>query len=35
VELVSFEVINLQYLGIWLCLEDKPKIFNFQKLMPT
>ena len=31
-ELVSFEVINLQYLEIWLCFEDKPKIFNFQKL---
>ena len=22
----------MQYLGNWLCLEDKPKIFNFQKL---
>lgn len=31
-QLVSFEVINLRYLGIWLCLEDKPKKFNFKKL---
>lgn len=25
-------MINLRYLGIWLCLEDKPKKFNFKKL---